>query len=278
VISSRGQKAVLLAGMAPIIVIILLPYVLMISGALKGPEEIVSRDFTLLPKDPQPGNFVEVFRAMPLARFFLNSVIVAVGATALMLVCAVPAAYALGRLRFPGRRAVLFAILTTQMFSPIVLIIALFSQFTSYGLLEGARCYIALILTDAACRLAFSIWLLTGYFSTVPKEVEEAALIDGCTRMQTLTKVLLPICKPGLVTTIIFGFITAWNEFVFALTFVPSDEFRTLTVAIPSFIGQYGADWHLLMAAALMAIIPVVLLFLSVEKHLVRGLTAGAIK
>ncbi len=260
-ISSRGQKAVLLAGMAPIIVIILLPYVLMISGALKGPEEIVSRDFTLLPKDPQPGNFVEVFRAMPLARFFLNSVIVAVGATALMLVCAVPAAYALGRLRFPGRRAVLFAILTTQMFSPIVLIIALFSQFTSYGLLEGARCYIALILTDAACRLAFSIWLLTGYFSTVPKEV-----------------VLLPICKPGLVTTIIFGFITAWNEFVFALTFVPSDEFRTLTVAIPSFIGQYGADWHLLMAAALMAIIPVVLLFLSVEKHLVRGLTAGAIK
>ncbi len=277
-ISSRGQKAVLLAGMAPIIVIILLPYVLMISGALKGPEEIVSRDFTLLPKDPQPGNFVEVFRAMPLARFFLNSVIVAVGATALMLVCAVPAAYALGRLRFPGRRAVLFAILTTQMFSPIVLIIALFSQFTSYGLLEGARCYIALILTDAACRLAFSIWLLTGYFSTVPKEVEEAALIDGCTRMQTLTKVLLPICKPGLVTTIIFGFITAWNEFVFALTFVPSDEFRTLTVAIPSFIGQYGADWHLLMAAALMAIIPVVLLFLSVEKHLVRGLTAGAIK
>jgi multiple sugar transport system permease protein len=223
VISSRGQRAFFFIGIMPVILMILLPYAMMLSGALKSPD-------------------IEVFRVMPLARFFLNSTIVAVGATILMLLCAVPAAYALGRLRFPGRRAALFAILTTQMFSPIVLIIALFSQFTSYGLLEGARCYVALILVDAACRLAFSIWLLTGYFATVPREIEEAAMI------------------------------------VFALTFIPSDEFRTLTVAIPSFIGQYGADWHLLMAGALLATIPVVALFLSIEKHLVRGLSAGAIK
>ena len=277
-ISSRGQRAFYFIGIMPGILMILLPYAMMLSGALKSPEEIVSRDFTLLPKHPQPGNFIEVFRVMPLARFFLNSTIVAVVATILMLQFAVPAAYALGRLRFPGRRAALFAILTTQMFSPIVLIIALFSQFTSYGLLEGARCYIALILVNAACRLAFSIWLLTGSFATVPREIEEAAMIDGCTRMQSLTRILLPICKPGVVTTIIFSFIAAWNEYVFALTFIPSDEFRTLTVAIPSFIGQYGADWHLLMAGALLATIPVVALFLSIEKHLVRGLSAGAIK
>jgi len=278
VMASRGQRILLVVAMLPILAIILLPYLLMLSGALKSPEEIVAREYTVVPRDPQPQNFVEVFRAMPLARFFLNSTIIAVGAMLLVLTCAIPAGYALGRLRFPGRRAVLFTILMTQMFSPIVLIIALFSQFTAYGLLEGWKCFIALILADAACRLAFSIWLLTGYFSTVPREVEEAALIDGCTRPQALRRVLLPICKPGVVTTMIFAFITAWNEFVFALTFVPSDEFRPLTVAIPSFIGQYGADWHLLMAAALLATLPVVAMFLLVEKHLVRGLGAGAIK
>jgi len=278
VITSRRQRAVLFVGMLPMLAVILLPYAIMLSGALKTADEIASPTYTLIPLHPHPANFVEVFRAMPLARFFLNSVIVAIGATALVLVCAIPAAYALGRLRFPGRRGVLLAILTTQMFSPMVLIIALFSQFTSYGLLEGAWCLLAMVLADAAARLAFSIWLLTGYFSTVPHEIEEAALIDGCTRMQTLTKVLLPICKPGVVTTMIFAFITAWNEFVFALTFVSGDEFRPLTVAIPSFIGQYGADWQLLMAAALLATVPVVLMFLAVEKHLVRGLVAGAIK
>ncbi len=277
-ISSRLQRTVLGIGLAPVIVVIVLPYVLMLSGALKSPEEIVSREFTVIPQDPRPGNFVEVFQAMPLARFFLNSTVIAVGAMLLVLVCAIPAAYALGRLRFAGRRPILFAILTTQMFSPIVLIIALFSEFTHYGLLEGWRCYIALILADAACRLAFSIWLLTGYFATVPREIEEAALIDGCSRPQALLRVLLPICKPGVVTTMIFAFITAWNEFVFALTFVPSDEFRPLTVAIPSFIGQYGAQWQLLMAASLLATVPVVVMFLLVERHLVRGLGAGAIK
>ncbi len=276
--SSRTQRIFLGLTLVPVIIVILLPYTLMLSGALKSPGEISAREFSIVPEDPRPGNFVEVFRKMPLGRFFLNSTIIAVGATVLVLACAIPAGYALGRLRFPGRRWVLFTILMTQMFSPIVLIIALFSQFTQYGLLEGWKCFIALILADAACRLAFSIWLLTGYFSTVPREVEEAAMIDGCTRWQALTRVLLPICKPGVVTTMIFAFITAWNEFVFALTFVPSDEFRPLTVAIPGFIGQYGAQWNLLMAASLLATIPVVAMFLIVERHLVRGLGAGAIK
>lgn len=277
-ISSPMQRTVLGLALIPVIIVIVLPYTLMLSGALKSPAEISSRDFTVVPKEPQPQNFVEVFRAMPLGRFFLNSTIIAVGAMLLVLICAIPAGYALGRLRFRGRRIVLFTVLMTQMFSPIVLIIALFSQFMHYGLLDGWKCFIALILADAACRLAFSIWLLTGYFSTVPREVEEAAMIDGCTRWQALTRVLLPICKPGVVTTMIFAFITAWNEFVFALTFVPSDQFRPLTVAIPSFIGQYGAEWHLLMAAALLATVPVVAMFLVVERHLVRGLGAGAIK
>jgi multiple sugar transport system permease protein len=274
-------RTLFLCGMVPVLIAILFPFFVMLSTALKTPEEIsgvAGQGYHFLPHAPRFSNFISVFRAMPLARNFANSLIIACGATLVNLLCAIPAAYSLGRLSFPGKKAVLFTVLTTQMFSPIVLIIALFSQFTNYGLLEGARVYIALILANAAASLAFSIWLLTGYFATVPAEIEEAAFIDGCTRLQTVWRVILPVSLPGLVTTIIFAFISAWNEFVFALTFVSSDQYRPLTLAVHSFVGQYGTQWQFLMAAALLATLPVVALFLSVEQHLVRGLTAGSIK
>ena len=281
--TSPWTKTWFLLGMIPILVIVLFPFAVMIATALKTPAAIAAPSgpgvpYHFFPTAPHFANFIEVFRAMPLARNFLNSLIIACGATLLNLLCAIPAAYALARLTFPGKKSVLFLVLITQMFSPIVLIIALFSQFTNYGLLEGGRVYLALIIANAAASLAFGIWLLTGYFSTLPQEVEEAALIDGCSRVQTIWRVILPVTLPGVVTTVIFAFISAWNEFVFALTFVSSDAYKPLTVAIPSFIGQYGTQWQLLMAAALLATVPVVALFLGVEKHLVRGLTAGSIK
>jgi multiple sugar transport system permease protein len=281
--TSRSTKALFLCGMIPVLVIVLFPFAVMVTTALKTPAEIAApagpgAAYHFVPVQPHPANFAAVFRAMPLARSFANSLVIAGGATLLSLMCAVPAAYALARLTFPGKRPVLFLVLTTQMFSPIVLIIALFSQFTNYGLLEGPRVYLALIIANAAASLAFGIWLLTGYFSTIPQEIEEAALIDGCSRLQTIRRIILPISLPGVVTTLIFAFISAWNEFVFALTFVSSDSYKPLTVLIPSFIGQYGTQWQLLMAAALLATLPVVALFLGVEKHLVRGLTAGSIK
>lgn len=281
--TSRWTKALLLGGMIPVLVVVLFPFAVMVTTALKTPAAISApsgpdQPFRFWPTAPQPGNFAAVFRAMPLARSFGNSLLIACGATLLNLLCAIPAAYALARLDFPGKRPVLFLVLTTQMFSPIVLIIALFAQFTNYGLLEGARVYLALIIANAAVSLAFGIWLLTGYFSTIPREVEEAALIDGCSRLQMISRVIIPVALPGVVTTLIFAFISAWNEYVFALTFVSSDAYKPLTVLVPSFIGQYGTQWQLLMAAALLATVPVVALFLGVEKHLVRGLTAGSIK
>lgn len=281
--TSPWTKTLFICGMIPVLAIVLFPFAVMITTALKTPAAISAASgpdhpYHFIPTQPQFANFVEVFRAMPLARNFLNSLIIACGATLLNLLCAIPAAYALARLVFPGKKAVLFLVLITQMFSPIVLIIALFSQFTNYGLLEGGRVYLALIIANAAASLAFGIWLLTGYFTTIPQEVEEAALIDGCSRFQTISRIIIPVALPGVVTTVIFTFISAWNEFVFALTFVSSDQYKPLTVAIPSFIGQYGTQWQLLMAAALLATVPVVALFLGVEKHLVRGLTAGSIK
>ena len=302
---SRGLKLLYYLAILPVLIGIVFPFLVMLSTALKSPREISGfgqAGYSLIPRSAQPANFVGCFQAMPLGQYFLNSLIVAGGATLLNILCALPAAYALSRLHFAGKQAVLFAVLMTQMFAPIVLVLALFSQFRNYGLLDpgegltnalkwvhiyptgwvaeslaGYKVFFALILVNAACSLAFSIWLLTGYFSTVPQEIEEAALIDGCSRLQTIRRVILPLSLPGLVTTVIFAFIAAWNEYVFALTFT-TDALRTLTVAIPSFIGQYETQWHYLMAAALLATIPVMALFLSVEKHLVRGLTAGGIK
>ncbi len=262
----------------PFVCLTVFPYVVMAATSLKSPEEIARAEFSWLPESPRPGNYLRVFEKMPLARSFLNSLIIAVGATVLNLTCAIPAAYALGRLRFTGRNGALLAILMTQMFSPIVLIIALFSQFSNYGLLVEWRVYIAWILANAAASLAFSIWLLTGYFSTIPRELEEAALIDGCTRLQTVWRVLLPVSRPGVVTAMIFAFIMAWNEYVYALTFSPSDDYRPLTVAIPGFIGQYATQWEYLTAAAVMATAPVIALFFAVERYLVKGLTAGSLK
>jgi len=165
--TSRLTRGLFIGGMIGVLLIILFPFAVMVTTALKTPAAISApsgpdQPYHFWPTDPQPSNFAEVFRAMPLARNFTNSLIIALGATLLNLLCAVPAAYALSRLTFPGKRAVLFLVLTTQMFSPIVLIIALFSQFTNYGLLEGARVYLALILANAAASLAFGIWLLTG--------------------------------------------------------------------------------------------------------------------
>jgi len=274
---ARARVAIWLL-LLPVLAGILFPFGVMLSTSLKPADEVAALRYQWLPAHPRPANYADVFHALPLARYFANSVIVALGATALGIACAVPAAYALARLRFAGKGAVRFAILVTQMFSPIVLIVALFSQFGRYGLLAGANVYVALILANAAFSLAFGIWLLSGYFATVPLEIEEAALMDGCSRLGTVRRVMLPLAAPGIVTTVIFTFIAAWNEFMFALTFVADDRYKPLTVGIFSFVGQYAVDWQYLMAAALLATVPVIALFLAVEGHLIRGLTTGAIK
>jgi multiple sugar transport system permease protein len=137
---------------------------------------------------------------------------------------------------------------------------------------------IALILTDSAFNLAFSIWILNGYFSSIPKDIEEAAMLDGLSRFQAMRKVILPLAMPGVVTAVIFTFIAIWNEFVVALTIISSTSKEPLTVGIESFIGQYQTQYQYLFVASLIAIVPVVVLFAFIERFLVRGLTAGSIK
>jgi multiple sugar transport system permease protein len=166
-------------------------------------------------------------------------------------------------------------VLITQMFSPIALLIGLYREFLQFGLVDS---YWALVLTNAAFNLAFTIWILNAYFKNIPAELEQAAWMDGCSRRQALTKIVLPLAAPGLVTAVIFCFIAAWNEYVIALTLINTPENQPLTLGVTSFIGLNETEWQYLFAASLIAVVPVVVLFGMIERYLVAGLTAGSLK
>lgn len=265
----------LLAFLAVVVAVSIFPFAFALSTSLRPRAELFSFPPTWLPKTWAWENFVTVWTAVPLLRYVSNSVVVAVLATLLNMAFAIPAGYALARMRFPGKRLFRQALLVTQMFSPVVLLIGLFRFMNQVDLLDNNA---SLIITYAALSLAFSVWFLAGYFESIPIEIEEAAMMDGCTRVGALVRVVLPMSKPALVASGVFAFIWAWNEFMIALTFISSPDNRTLPLGIYSFIGQYSVEWNYLMAAALIAIVPVLVLFLLIEKNLVKGLTAGAVK
>lgn len=263
------------SSLAIILIILLFPFAIMVSTSLKSLQELYSGNPHWIPEAWAFSNFVEVWYKVPLANYFLNSIFISTGSTILAVLMSLPAAYAISRLRFPGRKTMMYLLLVSQMFSPIVIIISLFKVIAFLDLIDSPY---SLIYVNAVFTLTFSIWLMSGYFSTIPKELEEAACIDGCTRLSSLLLVLLPIARPGLVTIIIFSFITAWNEFIFAFTFISTPENMPLTSGLFRFVGKFSTEWHHLMAASILAIIPVVVLFMYIEKNLVSGLAGGAVK
>lgn len=251
------------------------PYLQMILTALKSQEEITAIPSTYLPKKWAFSNFTGVWREIPLATYLKSSFIISISATLIVIVIAIPAAYYVARNNFRGKKAFLLLVLVTQMFAPTALVVGIFREIVAFKLVDT---YLALILIYAAFNMAFSIWILSSFFASIPKEVEEAAWIDGCSRFTTLTKIVLPLALPGLVTAFIFTFIAAWNEFVIALTLTSSPEHEPLTVGLTALIGQYQVQWNYLFAGSLIAIVPVVILFALIEKWLVGGLTAGSVK
>ncbi len=258
-----------------IVVVLLFPFFVSLSTAFKDLDEVYSSPPHWIPKRLAWENFQHIWQKYPMAQYFLNSLLVAFGATILNTVLCVPAAYAFARLRFRGRKPLLFMLLVIQMFSPIIVVISLFKVI---GALHLINTLTSLVIVNAVFTLAFSTWMMNGYFGTIPIEIEEAALIDGCSRFQSMFRITLPIAMPGVVTVVIYTFIAAWNEFMFALTFINVTEKRPLTIGLYNFVGRWTVSWQHLMAAALLAVIPVIILFMLIEKQLVQGLAGGAVK
>lgn len=251
------------------------PYGHMVITALKRLTDVSAIPTTYTPKVWAWGNFTGVWKEIPLATYLKSSFIISISTTIIVILISVPAAYYTARNNFRGKTFFLFLVLTTQMFSPTALVVGIFREIVKFKLVDT---YLALILIYSAFNMAFSIWILSSFFKSIPTEIEEAAFIDGCGRLKTLTKVVLPLALPGLVTAAIFTFIAAWNEFVIALTLTSSPEHEPLTVGLTSLIGQYQVQWNYLFAGSLIAIVPVVILFALIEKWLVGGLTAGSVK
>ncbi len=253
----------------------LYPYFAMFCSALKSRAEIFSVNGTILPVDPMWSNFIDVWKRAPLAQYAINSLLIAGGSTLLAMLCGIPAAYALSRMKFKGKTAFLGFVIVSQMFAPVVLVIGIYKVMAVLGFTDSI---VGLIFVNAAFNQAFTIWLLRGTFMSISPEMEQAATIDGCTRIQALIRILLPVAAPGIVTTLIFIFINAWNEYTVALTLISTDTSKPLTVGINIFNGYNMIEWQYLFAASLFAILPVVILFMGIEKNLTSGLTAGGVK
>ena len=258
-----------------ICIFILYPYFTMFVTALKSREEIFAANGTIFPIKAMWSNFAEIWKLAPMGNYMLNSILVASGSTAIAMICGIPAAYALARMKFKGQTAFLGFIIVSQMFAPVVLLIGIYKVMSVFGMTNSV---IGLVFINAAFNQAFTIWLLRGTFLSISEEMEQAAKIDGCNRMESMFKVLLPMAAPGIVTTLIFIFINAWNEYTVALCLISTDTLKPLTVGINIFNGYNMIEWQYLFAASLFATLPVVFLFMSIEKNLTSGLTAGGVK
>ncbi|MCI8939846.1 MAG: carbohydrate ABC transporter permease [Dorea sp.] len=258
-----------------ICVVILYPYFAMFCTALKSRSEIFSADGTVFPIRALWSNFSDIWQKAPMAKYMANSILIAGGSTVIALLCGIPAAYALSRMKFKGQTAFLGFVIVSQMFAPVVLLIGIYKVIMTLGLTDSI---LGLIFINAAFNQAFTIWLLRGTFIGISPEMEQAAKIDGCSRLQAMIKILLPVAAPGIVTTLIFVFINAWNEYTVALTLISTDTNKPLTVGINIFNGYNMIEWQYLFAASLFAIVPVVILFAIIEKNLVSGLASGGVK
>jgi trehalose/maltose transport system permease protein len=260
---------------AAIIFYAVFPFYWAIVSSLKTGSAIFDVEF--VPANPSFDNYRTLFAEQPFARNILNSLIIATVATAISLFLAVTAAYALGRVRFRGRSTMLFAILSVSMFPQIAVLSGMFELVRALGLYNTLT---GLILSYLILTLPFTAWVLTAFMRELPRELEEAAIIDGASPWRILTRVFLPVMGPALAATGLLAFIVAWNEFLFALTFTLSNERRTVPVAIALITGAsaYELPWGRIMAASVIVTVPLILLVLVLQRRIVSGLTAGAVK
>jgi multiple sugar transport system permease protein len=267
------------AGVAVLAFVTLFPLYTIVVTSIK-PLSDVRRPFTWIPSHVTLQPYIDIWKTIPLADYFLHSLIVSVCATILSVTIAIFAAYAISRYQFRGRTAFTLTVLATQMFPGILFLLPLFVIFVNLEKSTGIALYgnySGLIITYLTFSLPFSIWMLVGYFNSIPRELEQAAMVDGATPLGALFRILIPDSLPGIVAVAIFAFITAWGEVLFA-SVLTTDATRTLAIGLRNYASQSNVYWNQLMAASIVVSAPVVVAFLALQRYIVGGLTAGGVK
>lgn len=256
--------------------VFIFPLYWMISTSFKTPDQLFTDPPTWLPTQLDLSNYMDaVFDNDQMLQALRNSAIIGVGTTILTLVLATPAAYGLARLGLRWTGLLLLPFLVAQLLPSINIALPMFILFSQ---LELVNSYVGIILADTVNVLPFAVIVLRPFYLSIPRELEEAAAIDGATRLQTFLRIVLPLTRPGLVTVGVFAFVITWGEFIFGLTLATRQELQPVTVALNSFIGQYGTQWGPLMAASTVVAIPIVVVFVIFQRHITGGLAAGAVK
>jgi multiple sugar transport system permease protein len=271
-ITTRTLKLAGIVGfLIPMAFVSIFPLLVMISTSFKTSQEVYIPPPTFLPRAPTVQNYVDIWQVVPLGTYFWNSLLIGLGSTMASLVLAVPAAYALARFRFVGKNLYVLFLLGIQMFPPIVLILGLFRVVAGLNLLDNL---VTLVVLNAVFSLSFNTWMLMGYFMTIPPEIEEAAMMDGNSRVGAMVRMVMPLSWPGLTAVGIFSFLNGWNEFTLPLTFLRSQDKLPLTIGLFKFVTRFKVEWHQLMAASFLATLVVVILFMIVQEQLTRGMVA----
>jgi multiple sugar transport system permease protein len=275
----RGRRFLFAAGHRLLILgflaFALLPLYWLVKISLTPDKLLYTEGAALWPARMTLANFDFVLLKSTFPTFFLNSIIVSLGTAAVVTVLAAGAGYAFSRFRFRGRYALMFVLLLTQMFPLVMLIAPIYRLMAPLGLTDNL---LGLIIVYTAFNTPFASFLMQSFFDGIPKDLEEAAMIDGCTRLMALRRVILPLTLPGLGATLGFVFTAAWSELLFALMLINSDSQKTFAVGLLTFVTKFSVGWGQMMAASVLALIPAVLFFVFIQRYLVQGLTAGAVK
>ncbi|WP_205410323.1 MULTISPECIES: carbohydrate ABC transporter permease [Gracilibacillus] len=254
---------------------VLIPTLWMLSTALKPEGEVMVSPPQWIPDNITISAFINVWKNYPFAQYFYNSIIIVGVSTFVSLLFSSLAGYGASRFRFRGRGSFLTFLLITQMFPSIMLLIPFYQVLNSLNLIDT---HMGLILVYVSFSIPFCTWMMVGFFQSIPKELDEAARIDGCGRIRTFVQIILPLSLPGLASTAIYSFLLGWNEYMFALILTNSDAMRTLPVGIAELNGFYKIMWNELMAASFLSSIPLLILFIFMQKYFISSLTAGSVK
>lgn len=256
-------------------VVVLFPVFWMLTTALRPSSELFGSPPDWLPTRIDFTGFTEAWTATDLPRYLFNSLLVVTVSTVIAVAFSCFAAYGLSRFEFRGKGSFVTFLLVTQMFPAVMLLVPYFQIISNVGLYNT---YTALIVTYVAFSIPFSTWMMWGYMASIPKELDESAAIDGCSPFTTFIRIVLPLIRPGIIATAIYSFITGWNEYIYALALVQSDDMKTLPIGITALASNDRLDYNALMATSLIAVIPMLIIFIFFQRHLVSGLSAGAVK